>query len=109
MSDSVHEEPTLGVLLHNLAGRLTDAQAAVACGIGIAGAVSIALLAPGWWRLALASLAIACFGASIVLERNGGHGRWQGVVQRLTVFVGVVCAFVVALSLLTLALGTWIS
>lgn len=109
MTDTTREEPTLGALLLSLSDRLTDAEAAIACGVGISGAAAIALLAPGWWRLALASLALASFGAWIVLERNESHNRWQDLGQRLSVVVGTACAFLLGLSVLTLALGTWIS
>lgn len=102
-------EPTLGALLQRLSQRASDTQAVVACAAGTVLAAVVLLFAPSWWRLSLAGTVIAAFGAWIVLERGASAGAWRPVVQRLAVIAGAVSAFGLALSLLTRALGTWIS
>lgn len=102
-------EPTLGALLQRLSQRASDTQAAIACASGTLLAAGVLLFAPSWWRLSLAGTAIAAFGAWIVLERGASGGAWRPVVQRLAVVAGAASAFGLALSLLTSALGTWIS
>ncbi|MBC7894051.1 MAG: hypothetical protein H7066_01490, partial [Cytophagaceae bacterium] len=72
-------------------------------------AAGVLLFAPSWWRLSLAGTAIAAFGAWIIMERGASAGAWRPVVQRLAVIAGGMSAFGLALSLLTRALGTWIS
>lgn len=105
----VPQEPTLSALLRGIARRSSDAQAAVACGKGILGTAGIMIFAPHWWRLALAFLAIACFGLWIVLERSDASPRWRRLAQGAAVVVGAGSVFALGLSLLMLALGRWIS
>ena len=102
-------EPTLGALLLSAARATSDAQAAAASALGTLGAAAIFLFAPGWWRIALIALAVACFGVWIVLERTQTTSAWRTAGKAIAVACGTTCLFVVALSLLTKALGTWIS
>lgn len=102
-------EPTLAGLLRGLARRTSDTQAAVATGKGTLLATGVLLFAPQWWRVALVGSAVACFGLWIVLERSTAAARTRRLAQGAAVLVGAGSAFVLGLSLLTLALGTWIS
>ena len=102
-------EPTLGTLLAGIARRASDAQAAVACAAGTLLAAGVMLFFASWWRLALAGVAVAAFGAWVVLERSANPQAWRAVAQRVSLVLGAASAFALALSLLTSALGTWIS
>lgn len=103
------EEPTLGALLHRMSFLLSDAQAAIASGAGAVLAATVLTFAPSWWRVALGGVAIASFGAWIVLERSGTERAWRRVVQRVAIVAGAGSVFAIALSLLTPMLGIWIS
>ncbi|MCC6317476.1 MAG: hypothetical protein IT361_07240 [Gemmatimonadaceae bacterium] len=103
------EEPTLGAQLHRLSLLLSDAQAAIACGAGAVIAAAVLTFAPSWWRVALGGVAIASFGAWIVLERSGSERAWRRVVQGMAIVAGTGSVFAIALSLLTPMLGIWIS
>ncbi|MGQ0647021.1 MAG: hypothetical protein ACT4P7_05590 [Gemmatimonadaceae bacterium] len=107
LPDAPPQEPTLGALLRSIARRSTDAQAAVACAKGTLLAAGIMLFAPQWWRLALAGVAIACFGFWIVLERSENATTWRRAAQTAAIVVGAGSAFALGLSLLTIALGIW--
>lgn len=102
-------EPTLGTLLLGVSHRTSDAHAAIACAVGTLLAAGTLLLAPGWWRLSLVGVSVAAFGGWIVLERGGSEGMWRAMLQRVVLVLGTSAAFVIALSLLTRALGIWIS
>lgn len=102
-------EPTLGALLLSAAHATSDAQAAAASALGTLAAATVFLFAPGWWRVAMISLAVACFGVWIVLERTNTTSAWRTVGKAIAVALGTMCLFGVALSLLTKALGIWIS
>ncbi len=102
-------EPTLGALLQRLAQRASDTQAVVACAAGAVLAAGVLLFLPAWWRVALFGGSIAAFGAWIVLERGKSEGAWRSVVQRIALVAGALGAFALGLSLLTPALGIWIS
>lgn len=102
-------EPTLAVLLERAATRVSDAQAAVACGAGTAATAGILLLAPGWWRAALATFTIAAFGASVVAARSALPPRAARLVHATTLTLGVGATFALGLSVLTKILGVWIS
>lgn len=102
-------EPTLAVLLERAATRVTDAQAALACGTGTAATAGILLFAPGWWRVALATLSLAAFGASVVVARSGVPPRTARLVHATMLTLGVAAAFGLGLSVLTKILGVWIS
>lgn len=102
-------EPTLGALLVTVAQATSDTVAAAAGAIGTLGAAVLFLFAPGWWRVALLALVVACFGAWIVLERSQSASAWRTAGKTIAVTLGTSCLFAVALSLLTKALGIWIS
>jgi hypothetical protein len=102
-------EPTLAVLLDRAATRVSDTQAAVACGAGMAATAAVLLFAPGWWRAALATFTIAAFGTSVVAARSHLPPRIGRLVHVATLTLGVGATFVLGLSLLTRVLGTWIS
>lgn len=102
-------EPTLGALLLGLSRRTSDAQAAIACGVGILLAAGTLVVAPAWWRLSLVGVSVAAFGGWVVLERGGSAGRWRPLLQGTVLVLGAAAAFALALSLLTRALGIWIS
>jgi hypothetical protein len=102
-------EPTLGALLVRLSQRATDTQAVIACGAGTLLAAAVLIFATSWWRVSLAGVSLAAFGAWIILERGASAGAWRPLVQRLAVILGAASVFVLGLSLLTRALGTWIS
>jgi hypothetical protein len=103
------EEPTLPGLLRGVARRTSDAQAAVAAGKGTLLAAGIMFFAPQWWRVGLVGVAVAAFGLWIVLERSGLREPLRSLAKGAAVVLGTTSAFVLGLSLLTLALGTWIS
>jgi hypothetical protein len=102
-------EPTLSTVLRRAAGRWSDGQAAVVCATGLITTTCIFLFASDWWRLSLATLSIASFGAWIIVERSTRRGRLTSLLQGLSAFVGVAAAFGLGLSLLTRILGIWIS
>lgn len=102
-------EPTLAVLLARASTRVSDGQAAVACGTGIAATAAVLLFAPDWWRVALATFTLAAFGTSIVAARSHLRPRLAHAVHVTTLALGVMATFALGLSLLTRVLGIWIS
>lgn len=103
------EEQTLLALLSAIAHRATDTQLVVACGTSLLGAVAILLFAQGWWRIALLLFAFAAFSIWAIAERDGSQRTGIRVLKGMAAVAGVLGAFAFALSLLTSALGTWIS
>ncbi|HEX6053280.1 MAG TPA: hypothetical protein VFZ21_28625, partial [Gemmatimonadaceae bacterium] len=57
-------------LVARLARRASDGQLVVAATIGIAAAVSIGLLVPTWWFVALPLLCVGCFGVWGIADRT---------------------------------------
>jgi hypothetical protein len=102
-------EPTLAVVLERAAARVSDGQAALACAAGIAATAALLLLAPTWWRLACATGAAAAFGAWIIAARSTLPPGVSRIVRGVALVAGVAASFLLGLSLLTRALGIWIS
>lgn len=103
------EEPTLAAVLQRAALQVTDTQAVIACAAGTAATAALALLAPGWWRLALATGSAAAFGGWIIAARSGLTPRLATVTRATLLTLGVGAAFAFGLSVLMSMLGTWIS
>lgn len=103
------EEQTLLALLGAIAHRANDTQLAVACGTSLLGGVAIVLFARGWWRIAVLLFAVACFSLWAIAEHDGSQRTGIRVLKGIAAVAGVLSAFAFALSLLTSALGTWIS
>ena len=102
-------EPTLGALLVSAAQATSDTVAAAVGALGTLAAAALFLFAPSWWRVALLALAVAGFGAWIVLERSHRASAWRTAGKAIAVTLGTTSLFALALSLLTKALGIWIS
>jgi hypothetical protein len=106
---AIAEEQTLPAMLRTVAHRATDTQLVVVCTASLLGAVAILIFAQGWWRVALIFIALTAFGVWAIAERDGSERRSVRVLKGVAAVAGVLSAFAFGLSLLTSALGTWIS
>lgn len=102
-------EPTLATLLVLVAHRMSDGQAIALIAVGATLSAAVLLAAPTWWRFSLLGASLAGLGTWIVLERDGRPSAWRRVAQQVVALIGGASLFVFTLSLLTRALGIWIS
>ncbi|MGQ0765233.1 MAG: hypothetical protein ACT4OZ_06165 [Gemmatimonadota bacterium] len=104
-------EPTLGVLAGNWAARMSDLTVAVLVSAGIL-LVAVSAFWPRDVRLTALFMAIASLGAWEAVRRSR-RSRPASLAYRAAevaaAVIGVFSLFVIALSLLSVALGTWIS
>jgi len=114
------EGDNIFALVAQLARRATDGQLVVAAAIGIASAVLIGLVWPGWWLVALPLLCIGSFGIWGIAERTAAERRARlgegfagqralGAVRVTAAAIGTLAGLLTLLALVARALGTWIS
>ena len=105
-------------LVAKLARRASDGQLVLAATIGIAAAVTIGLLAPAWWFVALPLLCVGSFGVWGIADRTAAErferigpsfaGRRTLAAVRITAAaVGTMAASLALLTLTMIAIGTW--
>ncbi len=105
----IAEEQTLPAMLRTVAHHATDTELVVVCAASLLGAAVILLFARAWWRIALLFIALTAFSVWAIAERDGSQRRSVRVLKGVAAVAGVLSAFAFGLSLLTSALGTWIS
>lgn len=108
-TQALAEEQTLPAMLRTVARRATDTQLVAVCAASLLAAVAILFFAQGWWRVALLFITLTAFGVWAIAERDGSERRSVRVLKGVAAVAGVLSAFAFGLSLLTSALGTWIS
>lgn len=108
-TQAVAEEQTLPAMLRTVARRATDTQLVGVCTTSLLGAVAILFFAQEWWRVALLFIAVTAFGVWAIAERDGSERRSVRALKGVAAVAGVLSAFAFGLSLLTTALGIWIS
>lgn len=104
---------TLFELLTALLQRVSDGQLVAACATGLAGVAVILLIRPGWWRLALPLIVLGAFGAWGIAERErdarGARRVAAALVRGVAILAAGTAAIATVLSVMSVALGTWIS
>lgn len=107
-SSDERPEPTLANLVRVLALRTSDAQAALACGIGLAGGSLLLLFWPDWWWAGALLLAVGALAGAIVADRMSPSPVAR-TLKALALLTAGACVFALGLAVLTRTLGTWIS
>ena len=113
------QESVFGILAAH-ARRASDAELALLAWVGAAGAVTVLIVRPRWWPLALAFACAASLGAWGIAEREASERERAGtltvtgrralrVARLVAATVGGIAGLGALLALLGLALGTWIS
>ena len=108
----------LFTVVAQLARRASDGQLVLAAAAGIASAVIIGLVRPGWWLLALPLLCIGSFGIWGIAERTSAERRarsgpafvGRGALTGIRITAAVIGTLAGTLTLLALAaraIGTW--
>ncbi len=103
------QEQTLPQVLHSVAQRASDTQLVVVCALSLVVGAAILILAPTWWRFSLPAATLICFSLWAIADRDGSQRVVVRLGKAVAAVLGVLCAFVFALTMLTGALGTWIS
>jgi hypothetical protein len=105
---------TLAALVTAFARRLSDTTLASLAGAGVVGAAAVVLVLPSWWRPLVPPFAmLAALGAWGIADRERhAHGRRRALftaVRFTAMAVGIAAALALAMAVLRVALGTWIS
>jgi hypothetical protein len=119
MLDSpLRSEPSLAEFLIGRARNASDGRLALDVGLGVVVTIVVLIWRPGGWHIiASAALCFLAFGAWGITDRElenvsaaslGGH-RLLRVGRAVAVGVGALAAGTLLISLLAIALGTWIS
>jgi hypothetical protein len=105
---------TLAALITTFARRLSDTTLAAFTAGGLLAAAAVALVAPSWWRLLVPPAAmLAALGAWGIADREraavGGRRAVFATVRFTAMAIGIASALALAMAVLRVALGTWIS
>jgi hypothetical protein len=112
------QQPTLAEFLVQRARRASDGRLALDVAVGCVAAMAVILWQPtGWLPLSTAAVALAAFGSWGIADRvlterlRAGAARTLALraIRVVSAAVGVAAAVALSISMLGLALGTWIS